>query len=109
MYSKRMLVSGKHLSVHVSADPFETIEAIQEEEGTDRSTAVERLLRRGVEDWRLEAAVRRYRDGDLSLGGATRFANVSIWRMLDVLDERNVEVNYSSADLADDLTAVENR
>lgn len=99
----------KRFSVRVPADLFESIEAIQADEKFDRSTAVERLLRRGVDGWLLETAVTRYRDGDLSLGAAAEFADVSRWRLLDSLDEHDVEVNYSADDLASDLIAVENR
>ena len=102
-------MSGKRVTARVPEDLYAAIESVREAEQMDRSTAVEKLLRRGVEDWKLEAAVQRYRDRELSLGAAAEYAGLSIWRLLDVLEERNVEVNYSSADLADDLTAVENR
>ncbi|HET7323923.1 MAG TPA: UPF0175 family protein, partial [Halococcus sp.] len=60
---------------------------------------------RGLRDWRAETAVGRYRDGELSLGRAAEFAGVSLWRFLDLLDERGVETNYTESDLASDLAA----
>jgi predicted HTH domain antitoxin len=102
-------MSQKHVTARVPEDLYEAIETIQREEQTDRSTAVKRLLQRGVDDWTVEAAVRRYRDGDLSLGAAAEFADLSVWQMLDVLEERNVEVNYTEADLSDDLAAATDR
>lgn len=102
-------MSQKHVTARVPEDLYEAIEVIREEEQTDRSTAVKRLLQRGIEDWKLEVAVSRYRDGDLSLGGAAEFADLSVWRFLDVLEERNVEVNYTESDLADDLATITDR
>lgn len=102
-------MSGKHVTTRVPEDLYEAIESIREEEQTDRSTAVKRLLQRGVEDWRLEAAVQRYRDRQLSLGAAAEYAGLSIWRMLDVLEERNVEINYTEEDLEADIAAVKER
>jgi predicted HTH domain antitoxin len=107
--SKCVHMSQKHVTARVPEDLYEAIETIQREEQTDRSTAVKRLLQRGVDDWTVEAAVRRYRDGDLSLGAAAEFADLSVWQMLDVLEERNVEVNYTEADLSDDLAAATDR
>ena len=96
-------MSQKHITARVPEDLFEELERVQEEERTDRSTAVKRLLERGLRDWRTETAVERYRDGELSLGRAAEFAGVSLWRFLDLLDERGVEANYTESDLASDL------
>lgn len=95
----------KHVTARVPEDVYEAIERIREEEETDRSTAIERLLERGITEWRLDAAVGRYRDGTVSLGRAAELAGVSVWRLLDVLAERGVEANYSEADLEADLPA----
>lgn len=99
-------MSGKHVTARVPEELFEEIEHVREAEQTDRSTAIKRLLERGVEDWRVEYAVDRYRDGEVSLGRAAELADLSSWRFLDVLAERGVEVNYAEADLAADLAAV---
>jgi predicted HTH domain antitoxin len=99
-------MSQKHVTARVSADLYKKIERIQEEEQTDRSTAIKRLLERGVGDWQVETAVRRYREGTVSLGRAAEIADVSIWRFLDILEERGVEMNYDESDLEADLAAV---
>lgn len=99
-------MTQKHVTARVPEDVYEAIETIGEEERTDRSTTIKRLLERGITDWKLEAAVDRYRDGTISLGRAAELAGVSVWRLLDVLDERGVEANYTEADLAADLAAV---
>lgn len=99
-------MASRHVTTRVPAELFEEIERIQTAERTDRSTAIKRLLERGVEDWRVETAVDRYRDGEVSVGKAAELAGLSLWRFLDVLAERGVETNYTEADLDDDLAAV---
>jgi len=99
-------MSQKQVTARVPEDLYEAIETIREEEQTDRSTAIKRLLERGIENWQLETAVRRYQDGTVSLGRAAELADVSVWRMLDVLGERGVDVNYTEADLEADRDAV---
>lgn len=101
-------MSQKHVTARVSKDLYEKIERIQEEEQTDRSTAVKRLLERGVGDWQIETAVRRYREGSVSIGRAAEIADVSIWRFMDILSERGVEMNYAESDLEADIAAVRN-
>lgn len=96
----------KHVTARVPADLFEAIEEIREAEQTDRSTAVKRLLERGIEDWRIETAVRKYRDGTCSVGRAAERAGLSLWQFLDLLEDRGVELQYDEADLESDLEAV---
>lgn len=55
----------------------------------------------------VEIALQRYREGSVSLGRAAKLAGVSVWRFLDVLDERDIEVNYDESDLEADLRAVQ--
>ena len=99
-------MSKKHVTARISEDLYEAIEQLRDEEHLDQSTAVAQLLERGVEDWRFDTAIRRYRDGDVSLGRAAEIAGVSLWRFLDILEDRRVEVNYTEADLGTDLTAL---
>lgn len=99
-------MNKKHVTARVPEDLYEAIEELRTEKRLDRSTAIARLLERGVEDWRIDTAVRRYRDGDVSLGRAAEIADCSLWRFLDVLDDRQVEANYTEADLEADLAAV---
>lgn len=99
-------MSQKHVTARISDDLYEKIERIREEEQTDRSTAIKRLLERGVGDWQVETAVRRYREGTISLGRAAEIADVSIWRLLDILQERGVEMSYDESDLEADIAAV---
>lgn len=99
-------MSQKHVTARVPVDLFEAIEEIRETEQTDRSTAVKRLLERGIEDWRIETAVREYREGTLSVGRAAERAGISLWRFLELLEDRGVELNYDEADLEADLDAV---
>lgn len=96
----------QHVTARVPEDLYEAIEMIQEDEQLDRSTAIKRLLERGIDDWRLETALQRYRQGTISLGRATDLAGVSVWQFVDVLNERGIEVNYTEMDLETDIAAV---
>lgn len=96
----------KYVTARVPEDLHVAIETVREAEQVGRSTAIRRLLERGIADWRLETAVNRYQDRTVSLGRAAELADVSVWRLVDVLDERGIEVNYSEADLEANLDAV---
>jgi predicted HTH domain antitoxin len=81
---------------------YEALEDVREAERVDRSTAIARLLGRGIEAWRVDTAVNQYRDGEVSLGKAAEIADISVWTFLDVLDGRDVGVGYGESDLEAD-------
>jgi len=63
--------------------------------GLDRSSAIRRLLERGIRDWKLELAVDEYRDGKVSLMKASEKAGITVWEFLDELDRRRIPLNVS--------------
>lgn len=99
----------KHVTARIPEEMYNDIERIREAEYTDRSTTIKVLLERGIDQWRLDDAVSRYRDGQASLGAAAERAGLSLWRFLEVLDERGIPVNYSVDDLEADIAAVRDK
>jgi hypothetical protein len=71
-------MSAKHVTARISEDLYEAIEQLRDEECLDRSIAVAQLFDRGGDDWRIDTAIRRYRDGDVSFGWAAEVAGVSL-------------------------------
>jgi predicted HTH domain antitoxin len=97
----------RRVTARVSEELYEELERIREYEQLDRTTVINRLLQRGIADWRLESAINRYRDGSISLGRAAELAGSTLWRFLDTLDDRGVELQYTEADLEADIGAGE--
>ncbi|MFB6283598.1 MAG: UPF0175 family protein [Halobacteria archaeon] len=99
-------MSDKHVTTRVPEDIYDEIERIREEERTDRSTAVKKLLERGIESWKLSTAVEKYRLGEISLGKAAEIADVGIWEFMEILRDRGIEPSYSEDDLEQDIELV---
>jgi hypothetical protein len=74
-------------------------------EGTDRSALVRELIGFGLAQKRLDRAVERYQTGKASAGKAAQEAGVSLWRWLELMEERGVEAQYSRRELQADLEA----
>ncbi|MFH1199942.1 MAG: UPF0175 family protein [Candidatus Micrarchaeota archaeon] len=74
-------------------------------EGTDRSALLRELIGLGLAEKRIDRAVGRYRQGRVSGGKAAEEAGVSLWRWLEILEERGVETQYSRRELQADLEA----
>lgn len=96
---------GSTLTTRISDELKEEIEAISEEEHLDVSAVTRRLLERAVEEHRLERALERYGEGELSLGRAAAEAGVPLRVFLRELKGRGVPFHYSGEDLEEDFEA----
>ena len=68
----------------------------------DRSTTIRKALREGLESLRVREAVAQYQAGDASVGEAARVADVSVAEWIEIADERNLTLQVSADELADD-------
>lgn len=97
-------MTQKHVTARVPDNLYEEIEKVQDEEKTDMSTTVKRLLEEGIENWKISNAVERYRRGDVSMGRGAEIAGVPVWEFMEILEARGVELDYTKEDLEDDIS-----
>jgi len=100
-------MSQEHVTTRVPEELYEDIERVQQQEKTDTSTTVKRLLEEGVKNWKISDAVGKYQNGEVSVGKAAELAEVSLWEFTEVLEQRGVELNYSEKDLERDIELAE--
>lgn len=62
-----------------------------ESENLDPNAALRQLLRDALEQWRLERAVDRLEDGEVSFDRAVEIADVTPWTFADRLEARGVQ------------------
>ncbi len=75
---------------------------------TDRSEAIRRLLANAVQEWKVENCIEEIKEHNLSVGKAAAECGVSIWEILDILKEKNVDwTGYNKEDLEKDLALLE--
>lgn len=99
-------MAQKHVTARVPDDLYEEIERVQDVEKTDMSTTVKRLLEEGVENWKVSNAVEMYRRGEVSVGRGAEIAGVPVWKFMEILEDRGVELSYTEKDLGDDISLV---
>ncbi len=68
---------------------------------------IRRLLVDGIREWRIERALKLYRDGKITLGKAARMADTSLRQMMKLASDRAIPFQYTPEDLQEDYeTAV---
>jgi predicted HTH domain antitoxin len=100
-------MSSKTISARFPKDKAKIIEEIAREEKVDKSTILNRALDHYIREWRIRKAVESYREGLATLPRAAEIAGVTVWEMIDVLSQRNVQQQYTAEDLEEDLKALQ--
>lgn len=74
----------------------------------DRSEVVRRLLAEAIKKWKIENFLSEVREHKIAIGMAAEECGISIWEMLELLKEKNVDwVGYDNKDLERDLSILE--
>jgi len=94
------------MSFRLPAETRAMLDELAEDEAKDKSELVRELLTMGLKEKKLQKAIELYKDGKVTLWKAARMADVSLWKMMDVLSERKVEAQYGERELEEDLKAL---
>lgn len=68
----------------------EELKKISEEEGRTESEIVREIVDKGLREYRIEKAIKKYQRGELSQGAAAELANVSIREFHQELKKRGL-------------------
>lgn len=90
----------------VPPDLVADLQRIEEAEHLDRSTAIRRLLYAAIREWKLEHAVKLYRENRVTLARAAEEAGVSVREMMEYLRQKKVSVQYDLEDFEQDLKGI---
>lgn len=81
------------------------LDKMSRNEGTDRSTLIRRLIKKGYQEHLKEKAAERYMRGEITISKAAEDANITLWEMEKFLVERGYRSAYSVEDLMDELSS----
>lgn len=99
-------MNTKRISVTIPEDLLEESEKLAKERMEDRSTIIRQLIAKGLKQEKRKRAIEMYLDGKLSLEEAAEEANISIWKMLDLLKERKAPIRYRGRDAEKEIKEI---
>ncbi|MBI2208815.1 UPF0175 family protein [Candidatus Woesearchaeota archaeon] len=92
------------ISVRLDKALLNDLAKIEKNWQADRSEAIRRLLVKAVNSWKIQSALEKLREQKISIGRAAEECRLSIWEMLDITKENNIDwTGYSKEDLEKDL------
>ena len=93
------------ISVRVEKDILKELEKLEEQWQTDRSEAIRRLLVEAIKEFKVKNALENISSHKTSIGKAAKDCGVSLWEILDLVKEKNIDwTGYSKEDIENDLT-----
>jgi len=93
------------ISTRVPNEIARDLREIAKEEKADRATVIRKLLARAIEQWKIERALRLYRERKVTLWRAARLAGVTLREMMELAAKEGIQFQYSEKDLEEDIEA----
>ena len=98
---------SKVMSVRIPDDLEKSLLEFSEKESKPTSEVIRELLKKGLKEKRIELALDLYKKGEVTLWKAATIADVSLWKMIEELKERKIEIQYGQRELEEDLKVLE--
>ncbi|MEE8168548.1 MAG: UPF0175 family protein [Candidatus Hydrothermarchaeales archaeon] len=95
----------KTVAVRIPKDIEKEFEVVVKTEGLDKSTALRKLLKKGIGEWKKEYALELLQQGKTTLWKAAKIADLTIWEMLDLLEEKGIILPIRAEDVLEDIKA----
>jgi predicted HTH domain antitoxin len=97
-------MASKTVSTRLDPEELELLDVLGDLSGLDRASLIKVLLRRGMQELRLEQAVAAYRKERVTLSRAAELSGLSLWDFLARMDEEGL--HYDVAEFEADLAAL---
>lgn len=91
------------ISIRLGDKLDQKLRKLAQAENEDKSTLIRELLEKGIIEKNIEHVLEQYKQGKITLWKAARLAGVSLWRMIDIIGERKLELQYGEKELYEDL------
>ena len=96
-------MKSDRISLTVPKEILEKSDKIAKEKLEDRSTIMRELLALGLKQYMIQESVEQYTEGKMSMEKAAEFADVSIWKFLDIMKERKIPIRYDLEDIKKEI------
>lgn len=90
----------------ISEADEEALSKLEDDLGLDRSEVLRRLLRKGLEEWRMNTALEMVRDHDVTIRHAAEIAEVTYVEMLSLVAEEDIDLGYTTEQLEGDFARI---
>lgn len=98
-------MGGITITTRVPKEMDREIKDISKIEQLDKSAVIRRLLTDAIKKWRVEHALKQYKDGKITIAKAAKFAGVSLRQMMELASKGGIPFQYTIRELREDYEA----
>ena len=91
------------VSVRIDKADLKDINEISKLEKKNKSNVLREVLDKGIKEKKLEIALEKFRNKEVSVGKAARIAQIPLSQFMDVLVEKNIDFHYGIKELEEDF------
>jgi len=91
------------VSVRIDKPELDEINKISKMEKKTKSDILREVLDKGIKEKKLEIALERYRNKEVSMGKAANIAQMPLSLFMDLLVEKKIEAHYGIKELEEDF------
>ncbi|MBI2147077.1 UPF0175 family protein [Candidatus Woesearchaeota archaeon] len=81
------------------------IDFFTKQEHTDRSTFVRKLLTEAIAEKKVDYALKKYQEKEITIGKAAEMARIPLRKMIQIAADKGIPFQYSAKDLEKDIKA----
>jgi len=96
------------VTTRVDKEILKEIKFFAKEEGLDRSAEIRRLLSKAIKQKRIDYALGRYKQGNITIGKAAEIAGMHLREMMALAAKEKIPLQYSMKSLEEDIRAAKN-
>lgn len=97
---------GSTLTARVPEKLNEELDRISDEEGIDKSSLTRKMLEKAVKKHRVDKALEKYRDREVTMRKAAEIADLNLWQFIEEMKDEGLRQHYNEEDLEEDIRAV---
>lgn len=91
------------INIRVEENLVRDLDVLASYEHISRTNLVRRIINEGVVRCKREWALQLYRLGQVTKSRAAELAGISLWEMMDLIDQKGLPADYSMDDVLDEI------
>ena len=94
------------INLRVEENLVRDLDVLADYEHINRTNLVRRILSEGVTRCKREWALQLYRQGQVTKSRAAELAGISLWEMMDLIDQADMPADYRMEDALDEIRSL---
>ena len=94
---------AESVSVRIGGEDLLEIENLSKIENKSKSNVLRDILDIGIKEKKLEIAIKKFMNNEVTVAKAAEIANLSLTTFMDILSERKISFHYTIKELEEDF------